>query len=106
MEAGFLPDPLNNFSDQEKSDNSSEGRCFREHAHHVEIYRYTGNHPGSLVGCDCCSKNKSIEQRWGISLKNEIKAHPTLPGVGEFGEFSGNYLVNSYDRWTTGHCVD
>jgi hypothetical protein len=103
--AEFLPDPLGSFG-LVGQEHSYGGRCPREHAYHDEILRYTGNHPGSLVGCDCCLKNKSIEQRWGITLKSEIKAHPTLPKVGEFSEFSGNYLVDSIEIWQTGYCLD
>ncbi|OQW91336.1 MAG: hypothetical protein BWK78_04915 [Thiotrichaceae bacterium IS1] len=105
-EAGFLPDPPGGFG-LVGEEHSSAGECYREHAYHDEIVRYTGNHPGSLVGCDCCSRNKSIEQRWGVTLKlGPFPVENTIVGWFDDTIGSKSYLVDSLEIWQTGYCLE
>jgi hypothetical protein len=104
--AGFLPDPPDGFG-LVGQEHSSAGICPREHAYHDEIVRYTGNHPGSLVGCDCCSRNKSIEQRWGVTLKlGPFPVENTIVGWFDDTIGSKSYLVDSLEIWQTGYCLE
>jgi len=112
--SGFIYDPITNKLEEVYGEpaRSAPKICKNANPRHITLHRKTtGDHPASLISCDCCGNDgKSKSKRWGATIKSLVpKPMMTVPSIvssqGQFDDYGNSRLIQSTEFWGLGKCI-